>query len=87
MHAASTTAKNEIEIVSQDDENNSGKFFEPLHLAHQLNSAKKNSEEITQESVHSMVRVMRKQHLIDVCVVLREVEVQTQYTGDSCNHG
>ena len=48
MRAASTTAKNEIEIVSQDDENNSGKFFEPLHL---LNSAKKNSEEITQQIV------------------------------------
>ena len=51
MRAASTTAKNEIEIVSQDDENNSGKFFEPLHLAHKLNSAKKNSEEITQQIV------------------------------------
>ena len=28
-----------------------------------------------------------KQHLIDVCVVVREVEVQTQYAGHSCNHG
>ena len=51
MRAASTTGKNVIEIVSQDDENNSGKFFEPLHLAHKLNSAKKNSEEITQQIV------------------------------------
>ena len=56
MRAASTTAKNEIEIVSQDDENNSGKLFEPFHLAHQLNSAKNNLEEFTQESVHSVVR-------------------------------
>jgi len=56
MHAASTTSKNEIEVVRQDEENNSGKLFEPLHLAHELNSAKKNSEEITQESVYSMVR-------------------------------
>ena len=53
MRAASTTAKNEIEIVSQDDENNSGKFFEPLHLAHKLNSAKKNLEEITQQLVYT----------------------------------
>ena len=59
MRAASTTSKNEIVVVSQDNENNSGKLFEPLHLAHQLNSAKKNSEEITQGSVHSMVRNCR----------------------------
>ena len=51
MRAASTTSKNEIEVVSQDDENNSGKLFEPLHLAQKLNSAKKNLEEITQEIV------------------------------------
>jgi len=70
MRAASTTAKNEIEIVSQDDENNSGKFFEPLHLAHKKS--------------HNKLCVLigselHKQHLIDVSVVLREVEVQTQY--------
>ena len=53
MHAASTTSKNEIEVVRQDEENNSGKLFEPLHLAHELNSAKKNLEEITQQFVYT----------------------------------
>jgi len=86
MRAASTTAKNEIEIVSQDDENNSGKFFEPFHLAHKLTVQRKiwkksHNKVVVYTSMFCLVRKCANNvaHLIDVSVVLREVEVQTQY--------